>query len=140
MVMTSENDLGPQAEFDVFLALGRFMLQRSLSTGRYTFYPRTHIASSGERDLEWVEASGDATVYSVTTIPRRAERGADYNVAIVELAEGPRLMSTVVGIESAAVFIDMPLMALIEPASLTGAKPRVVFTPLQVAVKSAEGL
>lgn len=128
--MTTEKTVGPQAEFDEFLAQGRFMLQRSKSSGRYTFYPRTLIPGSGERDLEWVAASGQASVYSVTRIPRKAERGGDYNVAVVELAEGPRLMSTVVGIASDAVHIDMHLKAVIEPAKKDGGKARLVFAPV----------
>nr|NKR04616.1 hypothetical protein [Escherichia coli] len=32
--------LGPEAQFKAFLAEGRFMIQRSRSTGRHVFYPR----------------------------------------------------------------------------------------------------
>jgi Rubredoxin-like zinc ribbon domain (DUF35_N). len=45
---------GPEAQYLAFLAQGRFMLQRSASTGQHVFYPRTQVPGSGETDLEWV--------------------------------------------------------------------------------------
>ena len=42
---------GPEAQYLAFLAQGRFMLQRSASTGRHVFYPRTQVPGSGETDL-----------------------------------------------------------------------------------------
>nr|WP_283939565.1 MULTISPECIES: OB-fold domain-containing protein [Pseudomonas] len=76
------------------MAQGRFMLQRSRSTGRYVFYPRNLVPGSGETDLEWVPASGLGTLYAITV--NRA-RGGDYNVALVDLDEGVRMMSRIEG-------------------------------------------
>ncbi len=92
--------LGPEAQYRAFLREGRFMLQRSRSTGRYVFYPRVAAPGTGETDLDWVEASGDATVYAITV--NRAREGA-YNLALVDLAEGPRMMSRVVDVETAPI-------------------------------------
>jgi uncharacterized OB-fold protein len=92
--------LGPEAQFKAYLAEGRFMIQRSRSTGRHVFYPRVAVPGSGETDLEWVPASGDGTVYSVTV--NRTREGS-YNVALVDLAEGPRLMSRIEGVETAPI-------------------------------------
>ncbi len=92
--------LGPEAQYRAFLRDGRFMLQRSRSTGRYVFYPRVAAPGTGETDLDWVEASGDATVYAITV--NRAREGA-YNLALVDLAEGPRMMSRVVDVETAPI-------------------------------------
>ncbi len=92
--------LGPEAQYRAFLREGRFMLQRSHSTGRYVFYPRVAAPGTGETDLDWVEASGDATVYAITV--NRAREGA-YNLALVDLAEGPRMMSRVVDVETAPI-------------------------------------
>ena len=94
---------GPDAAFRAFLAEGRFMIQRSRSTGAYVFYPRVALPGSGETDLEWVEASGAGTVYSTTVVRNRPEKGGDYNVALIDLAEGPRMMSRVVDIDPAEV-------------------------------------
>ncbi len=57
---------GPEAEYRAHLKAGRFMIQRSRSSGRYVFYPRVLIPGTGERDLEWVAASGGGTVYAIT--------------------------------------------------------------------------
>jgi hypothetical protein len=102
---------GPDATFNAYLADGRFMLQRSRGTGRYVFYPRSLMPGTGERDLEWVEASGRGVVYSTTVIRRRPDKGGDYNVALVELEEGPRMMSQVIGVGPEEVRIGMPVSA-----------------------------
>jgi uncharacterized protein len=92
--------LGPEAQFKAYLAEGRFMIQRSRSTGRHVFYPRVAVPGSGETDLEWVPASGEGTVYSITV--NRTREGS-YNIALVDLAEGPRLMSRIEGAETAPI-------------------------------------
>ena len=92
--------LGPEAQFKAHLAEGRFMIQRSRSTGRHVFYPRVAVPGSGETDLEWVPASGEGTVYSITV--NRTREGS-YNIALVDLAEGPRLMSRIEGADTAPI-------------------------------------
>ena len=92
--------LGPEAQFKAYLAEGRFMIQRSRSTGRHVFYPRVAVPGSGETDLEWVPASGEGPVYSITV--NRTREGS-YNIALVDLAEGPRLMSRIEGAETAPI-------------------------------------
>lgn len=91
---------GPEAQYRAFLRDGRFMIQRSASTGRYAFYPRVAAPGSGADDLEWVEASGLGRIYSITV--NRARTGS-YNIALVELDEGPRLMTRIEGVETAAI-------------------------------------
>jgi uncharacterized OB-fold protein len=59
------------------------------------------------RDADWEQVSGRASVHSTVVFhqvynPAFAEQGP-YNVAIVELEEGPRLMSNVVGIPPSSV-------------------------------------
>ena len=118
---------GPEATFKAYLAEGRFMIQRSASSGEHVFYPRVVMPGTGEADLEWVEASGAGTVYASTVTRRRAEQGGDYNVALIDLAEGPRMMSRVVGIAPEAVTIGMKVAAKID--DLNGA-PAVLFEPV----------
>jgi hypothetical protein len=117
---------GPEAMFRTHLAEGRFMIQRSASTGAHVFYPRVVAPGTGEADLEWVEASGEGTVHATTVTRRRPEQGGDYNVALIDLAEGPRMMSRVVGIAPGDVKIGMKVTAKIE--QLNGA-PAVLFEP-----------
>jgi len=120
-------EAGPEAVFQAFLAEGRFMLQRSRSSGRCVFYPRALEPTSGADDLEWVEASGRGTVYSTTVVRQRPDRGGDYNVALIDLQEGPRMMSRVVGLAPDQVRIGMQVQA--EVGDLDG-RAAVVFRPL----------
>ena len=122
----TETTPGPEAQFRAYLAQGRFMIQRSKSTGAHVFYPRVAAPGTGEADLEWVEASGEGTVYATTVVRNRPEKGGDYNVALIDLAEGPRMMSRVVEIEPTAVEIGMKVRARV--GELDGA-PQVLFTP-----------
>lgn len=102
----------PHADYQRFLDEGRFMLQRGVASGRCFFYPRVLEPGTGATDLEWVEASGDGIVYSTTTV-RLKPPGENYNVALVDLAEGPRMMSRVVGVAPEAVRIGMKVRAKI---------------------------
>lgn len=100
MIPTQSQGPGPEAQYRAFLDEGRFMIQRSASTGQHVFYPRVAAPGTGAMDLEWVEASGLGTIYSITV--NRA-RGGDYNVALVQLDEGPRLLTRIEGVETAPV-------------------------------------
>ncbi len=73
------------------------MIQRSRSTGRHVFYPRVAAPVSGETDLEWVPASGGGTVYAITV---NRTRDGSYNIALIDLDEGPRMMSRIEGVET----------------------------------------
>lgn len=120
---------GPEAAFRAFLAEGKLMIQRSASTGAYVFYPRVALPGTGARDLAWVEASGLGTVYATTVTRQRPNpdgSSADYNIAIVELDEGPRLMSRVEGVAPDKVAIGLRVKARI--AEVDGA-PNIVFDP-----------
>jgi uncharacterized OB-fold protein len=77
----------------------RLVLQRCRSCGRYQFYPRPFCLSCSDPELDWVEASGGATVYSKTTvrIPVIPDIEPPYVVAIVTLDEGPRLTTNLIG-------------------------------------------
>ena len=115
----------PEAEWRAHLAEGRFMIQRSRSTGGHVFYPRVMEPGTGAEDLEWVAASGKGTVHAVTVV-RKKEHADSYNVVLVDLAEGPRLMSRIDGIDVDAVKIGMDVRASIISE---GDQPMLVFVP-----------
>lgn len=117
----------PEAEFRAALASGRFLIQRCTETGKYVFYPRAISPWSGRPSLVWVEPSGRGTVHSTTIVRRKPDQGGDYNVALIALDEGPRVMSCVMDIAPAAVKIGMTVRAEVRP--LDG-EPAVVFVPL----------
>jgi uncharacterized protein len=102
----------PEVDFLKFLEQGSFRIQRSRSSGRHIFYPRVAEPQTGSTDLEWVEASGRGTVYS-TTVIRQKPPAPNYNLALVDLAEGPRMMTRVEGIAPEQVKIGMPVKAKI---------------------------
>jgi uncharacterized OB-fold protein len=102
----------PDAEFRAFLGEGRFMIQRSRSSGVHVFHPRVLAPGTGVRDLEWIEASGRGVVYS-TTVVRRKPPEPSYNVSLIDLAEGPRMMSRVEGVDPASVTIGAAVQARI---------------------------
>lgn len=101
------------------------MLQRSRGNGGFVFPPRIAQPGTGASDLEWVPASGRGTVYSTTTVRQKPPAG-DYNLVLVDLAEGPRMMSRVVGIDPAEVRIGMPVRARIV---IENDAPLLVFEP-----------
>ena len=126
--MTDEaGPVQPEQEYFAHLAAGRFMLQRSRSSGRFVFYPRVAEPMTGARDLEWVPASGNGTVHATTVIRARPPQ-QPYNVAIVELDEGPRMMSRVEGVAPDAVHIGLRVRARIAQED---GKPLVVFDPAE---------
>ena len=115
-----------EAEYAAFLAEGRFMIQRSASTGAPVFFPRIAQPGTGLADLIWVEASGEGSVYSFTIVRNRPP-AADYVIALIDLAEGVRMMSRVVDCDPAAVAIGMAVKARV--GEIDGA-PAVLFAPV----------
>ena len=120
--------LGPQQAFVQRLRDGRFMLQRAVASGRYVFPPRVVEPGSGEDAFEWHLVSGRATVYSTTVVRTRRQGEADYNVALVDLVEGPRMMSRVTGIDPGDVRIGMAVEAYID---MLDGEPAVLFRPVR---------
>ena len=115
----------PEKQWREHLAQGRFMIQRSRSSGAYVFYPRVAAPGTGAEDLEWVEACGDGTVHAVTVV-RKKDPADSYNVVLIDLAEGSRLMSRIDGITPDEVSIGMQVRArIIEEQG----EPLLVFVP-----------
>jgi uncharacterized OB-fold protein len=117
----------PGPDYFAHLAQGRFMLQRSRSSGRYVFYPRVAEPVTGALDLEWAPASGWGTVYATTVVRPRPPQ-APYNVVLVDLDEGPRMMSRVENLPPQAVRIGMRVRARI---AAQDEKPLVVFDAME---------
>jgi len=118
-------EIHPEQQYEAFLAEGRFMLLRSRQSGRCFWFPRVAEPGTGSTDLEWVAASGAGTVYS-TTVIRQKPPTPNYNLALIDLAEGPRLMSRVDGIPPEDVRIGMAVRAKIVRE---GERPILVFEP-----------
>lgn len=101
------------------------MIQRSRFSGRHIFFPRVAEPGTGSTDLDWVAPSGRGTVYSVTIVRPRPP-AEPYNVVLVELEEGPRLMTRIEGLPADQVHIGLPVVARIVNE---GGAPFLVFDP-----------
>ena len=116
--------VGPEQQFKNFLSEGKFMIQRCKSLNQFFFHPRVAFPGSGERDLEWVEASGNGVVYSSSCNRRLPGKGGDFNLSLITLEEGPRIMARVEGIDPDKVEIGQKVKARI--SSLNG-EPAIIF-------------
>jgi uncharacterized OB-fold protein len=98
---------------------GELRIQRCLECGKPYFYPRPVCPACGSHRVEWFTASGQATLYSYVINHRPApgfEDEAPYAIAVVQLAEGPRMMTNLVGVPSTPedLVLDMPLQVTFE--------------------------
>lgn len=117
---------GPDQMWRDHLARGEISMQCCAACNRFRFPPSIACTHCGSPTGEWKPVSGRAQVYASTTV---RERDGAYNVSIVELAEGPRMMSRVDGIAAEAVAVGMSVTA-----SITGGDdPHLVFQPLEAA-------
>ncbi|MEO8248579.1 MAG: Zn-ribbon domain-containing OB-fold protein [Burkholderiales bacterium] len=106
--------LGVQSALQAALDEGRFLIQRCGACSRYVYFPREACPHCGAADLEWAEPSGKGTVYAVTTVRRKADAGGDYNVSLVDLDEGVRLMSRIANRAPDEVRIGQRVIARVE--------------------------
>jgi len=118
--------LGPEAEYWRRLGEGVFAIQRCVACLRYFFYPRALCRYCGSPHLTWHRPQGSATVYSTSVVRRKAEEGGNYNVAIIELGEGVRMMSRVENIDPFDVHIGMSVVPQINGI---GSEAVLVFVP-----------
>jgi uncharacterized OB-fold protein len=90
------------------LAARQLRLQRCGDCDAVVWYPRGLCPRCGSLNLAWFTASGQGVVYSYTVVRRTAgpfAAATPYVVAYVELAEGPRVLTNVVGCEPERVSI-----------------------------------
>ncbi|MCB1746181.1 MAG: OB-fold domain-containing protein [Gammaproteobacteria bacterium] len=90
------------APYHAALAERRLLIKRCAECGKPHFYPRPYCPFCLGDKTEWEQASGAGTVYS-WSVERRAK--PPYVIAFVTLAEGPTLLTNLVGIEPDAVAI-----------------------------------
>jgi uncharacterized OB-fold protein len=76
------------------------MLPRCKACGKCHFYPRGICPHCWSNDLEWIKASGKGKLHTFA-IPQRSIMGipGPFITAIVELAEGPRIATNIVGVD-----------------------------------------
>ena len=98
----------PQPESDRYwegLKNEEIWLQRSISTGKYQFYPREKSISDndGDRKVEWVRASGAAELFTFAIAHIAPHPGfagdVPYITALVKLEEGVIVPTNIVGVD-----------------------------------------
>lgn len=108
----------------------RFTLQRCVACSAVIWWTRAICPECMSFDLERFDAAGTGTVYSFS-IPRggggRWGKAAPYVVAYVELAEGPRVLTNIVGCDPDSVTIGMNVRVVWDPTEDGPSIPR--FTP-----------
>ena len=92
---------------------GRLLIKRCNACGRAHHYPRPFCPSCWSEDVEWQEATGRGTVYTYSIVFRNdlapfSEWGP-YVPAVVELEEGPRLMTNIVDCDPESLAVGLPV-------------------------------
>jgi hypothetical protein len=104
----------------------RLVVQRCTSCGHHQLYARAHCLQC-RGAVEWVDASGRGTIYSYTVIRQNFSRAfrdlLPYVVALVDLDEGPRVMTNIVNCDPADVRIGAAVQVRFEPVSDEAALP-----------------
>ncbi|MEU4613450.1 Zn-ribbon domain-containing OB-fold protein [Streptomyces umbrinus] len=94
-------------------AEGRLLLRRCGACGRAHHYPREFCPRCWSEDVTWEPASGRATLYTWSVVHRNDlppfGSRSPYVAAVVDLAEGPRMMTEVVGCGEGALRVGMAL-------------------------------
>lgn len=101
MMIPSES---PRARYLGHASRGELAYQVDPVTGAPFFYPRLVVPGGSSQLPEWRISSGRGTVYSATCVTKR---DGSYNISIIELDEGFRIMSRVEGVPPEQVVIGM---------------------------------
>lgn len=101
------------AEYWAGCARHELMIQRCMDCSTHQFYPRIMCTTCSGKSLEWVRASGRATVKSFTIVRRAVSEAyaaeVPYVVALVALAEGPTMMTNIIDCKVEEVRMSMPV-------------------------------
>ncbi len=96
----------------------KLLIQLCGKCGARQFFPQALCRACLSENVEWIEARGKGKIYSYTVVHRppsaQFEEDAPYVVALIELEEGVRMMSNIVGIEPSAVCVGMEVEVVFE--------------------------
>jgi uncharacterized OB-fold protein len=134
--MTAEQVAKPlpqiSAEMAPFFEAARrhqLMVQRCRGCGTLRFPARDRCSACLARDADWVPVSGRGTVFSFAVMHQVYNPGfaaeVPYAVVLVQLEEGPRLISNVVGGPPGDIRIGMPVEVVFETVSPEVTLPKV---------------
>ena len=98
----------------------KLMLPKCEDCGKAFFYPRIACPHCHSRNVGWTQASGKGKLYSFEIAYRSLNPAfkiePPYVLAMIELEEGPRMMSNLINVEATpeALKIDMPVEVVFE--------------------------
>jgi uncharacterized OB-fold protein len=95
----------PLATYLAHLEQDQLAYQFSPEANAPVFFPRVICPKTGSTNLEWRISTGLGTVHATTVV--HPQQGAPYNVALIDVDEGFRMMSRVEDIPPAQVRIGM---------------------------------
>ena len=94
------------------------VLPRCNACSNSFFYPRERCPECLSADLTWYRAGGKGHIYSFTIIEQPVDRTfleeVPYIYAIIQLDDGPRMISNVVDCAIEDVRVDMPVTAVFD--------------------------
>ena len=125
--MSETAEKSPLAIFREHCAKGELAYQTG-PDGTPIFYPRVMAPGSGSTDVKWQVSKGLGTVYATTTMFPRG--GEPYDVSLIDMDEGFRLMSRVEGIDPMDVRIGQRVKVRMIPGT-DDAAPYPVFDPAE---------
>ena len=102
----------------------RLTIPQCLACGHWIFYPRRHCDRCYSHDLKWQDVSGAGTLYTYTvaripTLPDFADE-APQKLAVVELDEGVRINTTLVGLAEDEIKVGMRLKPVFDTVNVGG--------------------
>lgn len=90
------------------------VLERCGACGELRYYPRAVCPACSSSEVEYVRTSGRGTVYTFTVTWQNQAPGfreqLPYVMAYVELDEGPRILTNVIGAKPEDIRVGMPVM------------------------------
>ena len=97
-------------------ARGVLLIQTCTSCGYRHSTPQDICRSCHSETLQWDKATGGGEIYSYTVVwrPQIAAFDVPYVVAIVELDEGPYLLTNVIGCDPQTVAVGMAVEVVFE--------------------------
>jgi len=114
----------PDADSAVFWAAAkeeRLLIKHCEHCGAYIYYPRPFCPRCWSENVEWYEASGKATLYTWSVVYRNDQppfrERVPYVAAVVDLQEGPRMMTNVVDTPFEDLRVGMQLQVTFMPIS-----------------------
>lgn len=92
---------------------GRLLIKRCGDCGKPHYYPRPFCPHCWSENVDWEPASGRATLYTWSTVhindlPPFRDR-LPYVAAIVDLEEGPRMVTNIVDCDPDTLTVGMPV-------------------------------